>query len=63
VRNRTTARSFINLLNGQARMDVLKTSSGADVVEATKIFEKEIGEEIDCRIQSLIMINAHHGVR
>jgi hypothetical protein len=26
-------------------MDILKTSAGADVVETTKIFERETGEE------------------
>jgi hypothetical protein len=48
----------------QTRIDVLKTSAGADMVGATKIFEKEIGEEeIVCRIPSFIMIRTHHWVR
>jgi hypothetical protein len=42
-------------------MDVLKTSAGEDVIGATKIFEREVGEEeIICRMQSFIMIIAHH---
>jgi hypothetical protein len=58
------AHCWIDLLNVQKRIDVLKTSAVADVVGATKILEREIGEEeIVCRIQSFIMINAHHWVR
>jgi hypothetical protein len=45
-------------------MDVLKTSAVMDVVGATKIIEREIGEEeIVCRIESFIIINTHHWVR
>jgi hypothetical protein len=45
-------------------MDVLKTSAGADVVGAPKVFEREIGEEeIVCQIQSFVMISVHHWVR
>jgi hypothetical protein len=59
-----TARCSINILNVQTRIDILKTSAGADVVGATKIFEKEKGEEeIVCRIQSFIVISAHHCAR
>jgi hypothetical protein len=59
-----TVRCSINLLNVQTLIDVLKTSAGADLVGATKIFEREIGEEeIVCRIQSLVIISAHHCVR
>jgi hypothetical protein len=58
------ARCSINIRNAQTRRDVLKTSAGADVVGATKILEGEIGEErIICRIQSFILISAHHWVR
>jgi hypothetical protein len=54
----------INILNVQTSIDALKTSAWADVVGATKIFEREIGdEEIVCRIQLFIMISAHHWVR
>jgi hypothetical protein len=64
VRKRMTVRSSINslkILNVQTRIDVLKTSAGADVVEATKIFEIEIGEdEIVCQIRSFTVIGAHH---
>jgi hypothetical protein len=64
VRKRGTARYSIKIINVQTRRGVLKTSTGADVVRATKIFERQIGEEdIVCRIQSFIMISAHHWVR
>jgi hypothetical protein len=64
VRKRITAHCSLNIRDIQTRMYVLKTSAGADVVEATKIFEREIGEEeIVCRIQSFITISAHHWVR
>jgi hypothetical protein len=54
----------MNILNVQARIDLLKTSARADVARVTKIFEREIGEEeIVCRIQPCIMINGHHCVR
>jgi hypothetical protein len=33
----------INALNVQVRIEVLETSARADVVGATKIFEREIG--------------------
>jgi hypothetical protein len=42
VRKRMTARCFINILNLQTRINVLKTSAEADVVGATKIFEKKL---------------------
>jgi hypothetical protein len=59
-----TVRYSINTLNVETRIEVLETIAGADVVEATKIFEREIGEEeIVCRIQSFILINTHHWVR
>jgi hypothetical protein len=64
VRKRMTARCYMNIPNVQTRISVFKTSTGADVVEATKIFEREIGEEeIVCRIQSFSMISAHHWAR
>jgi hypothetical protein len=54
----------INFLNAQTHIDVLKTSTGADMVGATKIFEREIGEEeIVCRRQSFILTSAYHWVR
>jgi hypothetical protein len=59
-----TARSSINILNVQTGLDILKTSAGADMVGATKILEIEIGEKgIFCRIQSFVMIGAHHWAR
>jgi hypothetical protein len=64
VREWMIAPCSINILNVQTRTDVLQTSPGADVVGATKIFEREIGkQEIVCRIQSFIMIRLHHWVR
>jgi hypothetical protein len=59
-----TARSDRNSLNVRVGIDILKTSAGADVVGATKIFESKIGEEeIVCRIELFIMISAHRYVR
>jgi hypothetical protein len=64
VRKRMTSRCSKNILNGQTSRDVLKMSAEADVVGATKIFEKETGEEeIVYQRQSFIMISAHHRVR
>jgi hypothetical protein len=67
VRKRPAVRCSTNILNPlkvEIRIDILKTSAGADVVGATKIFEREIGEEeIVCQIQSFMMISAHHWVR
>jgi hypothetical protein len=45
VRKPMTARCSINSLNVQTRIDILKTSAGRNVVGATKIFERELGEE------------------
>jgi hypothetical protein len=45
VRKRMTARCSIKIRNAQTRIDVLRTSVGADLVGATTIFEREIGEE------------------
>jgi hypothetical protein len=40
----------INIPNVQTRIDILKTITGADVVGAAKIFERETGEkEILCQ--------------
>jgi hypothetical protein len=59
-----TARCSRNILNVQTSIDILKTSARADVAGSTKIFEREIVEkEIVCRIQSFMMISAHHRVR
>jgi hypothetical protein len=39
-------------------IDVLRTSAGADVTGATRIFEREIGEEeIVSRVQLFMMIS------
>jgi hypothetical protein len=44
-------RCSMTILNVQAGIDVIETSAAADMVEVTKIFEREIGEEeIVCRI-------------
>jgi hypothetical protein len=64
MRKQMTARCSINILNVQIRIDVLKTSTRAEVVGPPKIFERKIGEdETVCRIQSFIIIGAGHWVR
>jgi hypothetical protein len=61
VRERMTHRCSINIINVQTRTEVRKTSAEADMVGATRIFEREIGEEeIICRTQSFTVICAQH---
>jgi hypothetical protein len=58
------ARCSINILNVQPRIGILRMSTGAEMVGAMKMFEREIGEEkIVCQMQSFIMISAQHWVR
>jgi hypothetical protein len=64
VRKSMIAYCPIDVLNVGTRIDVLKATAGTDVVGATTVFDREIGqEEIVYRIQSLSMISARHWVR
>jgi hypothetical protein len=64
MKKRMTARCSINIRNVQTRINVDKTSAGADVVGAAKIFDREVGEEdMVYRIESFTMNSAHNWVK